>query len=166
MSLQRVFLTLGGLGRLKNPAICTSAAALAFGTLMLYTAGAESLFTLAFALFLVGIFEINKFENRGGSPEDPSVVIDVAVGIWVALTVGVQGLPLAPNLPYALPTVLFLTFVSYLYFDRRKPSTIGWIGRNLRGGLGAMLDDVLAGFAAGMLTLLILKGIGMLRSAG
>ncbi|RUM73584.1 MAG: phosphatidylglycerophosphatase A, partial [Sulfurovum sp.] len=47
-------------------------------------------------------------------------------------------------------------------FDIWKPSTIGWIDRELKGGFGVMLDDVLAGIAGGFLSTLILMGIGKL----
>jgi len=160
MSLRKIFLTLGGVGRLRAPEIGASLVALLLGVLLLYAAGAETLFTLAFALFLIGIFEINRYENRGGAHDERSIVIDEAVGLWVALSVSIYALPLAPGLPFATPVILLLSLGSFLLFDLWKPSTIGWIQRNLKGGLGVMLDDVLAGFAAGMLNLLIFRGIG------
>jgi phosphatidylglycerophosphatase A len=161
VSLRNIFLTFGGIGRLGAPELPATLTALALGTALILTVGAESLFTLAFALFLVGIFEINKFENAGGAHDDRSIVIDEAVGAWVALSVGVHGIALAPALPYPLPFLLLILLGSYHYFDRRKPSTIGWIARNLKGGLGVMLDDVLAGFASGMSALLIFKIYGL-----
>jgi len=38
-----------------------------------------------------------------------------------------------------------------------RPSTIGWIGERIKGGLGAVLDDIVSGFAAGVLSVLLLK---------
>ena len=37
-----------------------------------------------------------------------------------------------------------LGFVLFRFFDIYKPSFIGWIDKNIHGGLGVMLDDVIA----------------------
>ena len=162
MKFSEFFLSFFGAGRLPAPVFGTAVIALAIGMALLLSLGAESLFTLAFAFFLIGIFEINKFEDRGGEHGAKSVVIDKAVGLWVALTVGASGVTLFPTLPYALYLAALLSFGAFLLFETWAPSTIGWIRRNVKGGLGVMLDDVLSGFAAGLLTLLILKGIAEL----
>jgi phosphatidylglycerophosphatase A len=163
--VQKIFLEFFGTGRLPAPELSATLAALLAGIPLLWYLGAETLFTLAFATFLVGIFEINKYENRGGPHDDPRIVIDEATGLWLTLSVTVHGLPLVPDLPFALPLAFGLSLASYLLFDLWKPSTIGWIQRNVKGGLGVMLDDVLAGFAAGMLNLLIFKGIALLTNS-
>jgi len=162
MSLQTLFLTVGGAGKLPAPAVSTVLITLPAGALLLLSLGPETLFTLTFALFLIGIFEINKYEQRTGTHNDPRIVIDETVGLWTALVVTAHGVAYLSALPFALPLILLLTLLSFLMFDLWKPSTIGWIERNLKGGLGVMLDDVLAGFAAGLMNLLLLKGAGAL----
>jgi len=159
MSLQKIFLSVGGAGRLPYPGFSSTLITLPLGVALLLSVGAEALFSLTFALFLVGIFEINKYETRSGTHDDPSIVIDETVGLWLTLVLTVHGLVFVPNLPYALPLAIFLSWGSFLLFDNWKPSTIGWIERNVKGGLGVMLDDVLAGFAAGLFNLLIFKGL-------
>jgi phosphatidylglycerophosphatase A len=47
-------------------------------------------------------------------------------------------------------------FVLFRIFDILKPWPIKWIDQKVHGGLGIMLDDVLAGIFAGGLLLLIL----------
>lgn len=42
-------------------------------------------------------------------------------------------------------------FVLFRAFDILKPGPIGWAERRVSGGLGVMLDDLLAGFAAALL---------------
>jgi phosphatidylglycerophosphatase A len=45
-----------------------------------------------------------------------------------------------------------LGFALFRLFDIVKPPPIGWIDRKIGGGLGVMLDDVVAGvFAASVL---------------
>jgi phosphatidylglycerophosphatase A len=49
--------------------------------------------------------------------------------------------------------------VLFRLFDIIKPWPIRWIDQKVHGGLGIMLDDVLAGiFAAGVLWLLKING--------
>ncbi len=43
---------------------------------------------------------------------------------------------------------LILGFVLFRFFDILKPFPIKWADKHVQGGLGIMLDDVLAGFAA------------------
>lgn len=56
--------------------------------------------------------------------------------------------------PFSWPAV-FWGFVLFRIFDIAKPWPIRWIDRKVQGGLGIMLDDVLAGvFAAVLLWLM------------
>ena len=64
--------------------------------------------------------------------------------------------------PYAEILAIIFSFAAFRLFDIWKPSTIGWIDREVKGGMGVMLDDVLAGIAGGLLSVVILMGIGKL----
>ena len=48
----------------------------------------------------------------------------------------------------SLLEAVLLGFLMFRFFDILKPWPIRWIDRNLHGGLGIMLDDVLAGVFA------------------
>lgn len=56
--------------------------------------------------------------------------------------------------PYSWYTLL-LGFVLFRFFDILKPWPIKWIDQKVEGGLGIMLDDVLAGIFAGLILFLI-----------
>lgn len=56
---------------------------------------------------------------------------------------------------------VFWGFVLFRFFDIVKPWPIRWIDRKVHGGLGIMLDDVLAGVFAGVL-LWLMAGQGWL----
>jgi phosphatidylglycerophosphatase A len=160
MTIQRTFLTFFGAGLSpKAPGTVGTLAALPFGVALLYYMGMESLFMLTLAITIVGIFEINKYEKVTGDHDQSEIVIDEAAGIWITLMVAY---PTAMGLefPYALPLAILLSFATFRLFDIWKPSTIGWIDRNTKGGLGVMGDDILAGFAGGFLTIVLLKAIG------
>jgi phosphatidylglycerophosphatase A len=159
MTIQRAFLTFFGAGLSpKAPGTVGTLVALPFGVALLYYLGMESLFMATLAITIIGIFEINKYEKATGDHDQSEIVIDEAAGIWITMMVAY---PTAMGLEfsYALPLAIALSFATFRLFDIWKPSTIGWIDRNAKGGLGVMGDDILAGFAAGFLTIVLLKAI-------
>lgn len=79
--------------------------------------------------------------------EDPGVIVwDEFVGQWIAL---------APLLVLGgSPWWIFAGFVLFRMFDVWKPWPVSWADRRVKGGIGVMLDDVVAGvYAAIGLTL-------------
>ncbi|MBN8885853.1 MAG: phosphatidylglycerophosphatase A [Rudaea sp.] len=80
--------------------------------------------------------------------DDPGFVVwDEFVGQWIALA------PLAwIAFAWWWPVVAFALF---RVFDIAKPWPVSWADRQVKGGLGVMLDDVLAGiYAAAAVTVL------------
>lgn len=158
MTLQKLFITFLGTGLSpKYPEIVASLTALIIGVILLHTMGMETLFMLVLAVSVIGVFEINKYDD----PLSSEVVIDDATGMWLALLVPYTTV-LSLSYPYAQELGIFFSFASFLLFMTWKPSTIGWIKQNIKGGLGIIGSAVLAGFAAGFLTVAILLGIDKL----
>tara|TARA_Y100000588_G_scaffold111434_1_gene122228 strand:- start:2795 stop:3004 length:210 start_codon:yes stop_codon:yes gene_type:complete len=54
--------------------------------------------------------------------------------------------------------IAILAFLVFRFFDIAKPGPIAWVDRHIKGGLGVMLDDVLAGAA----TCIIIHGLLLL----
>ena len=52
-------------------------------------------------------------------------------------------------------TLMLIGFVLFRFFDAVKPWPISWLDKNLHGGLGIMLDDVLAGLISLLCLVLI-----------
>jgi len=95
-------------------------------------------------LALAGIVICGQTANRLGVHDHPGIVWDEIVGYLVTMA-------LAP------PGWLWIAagFVLFRLFDIVKPWPIRWCDRQVGGGLGIMLDDLLAGvFAAALLQLL------------
>ncbi|SFZ97630.1 Phosphatidylglycerophosphatase A [hydrothermal vent metagenome] len=156
MTFQKIFLTFGGAGLSpKYPATVSSLAALFVGVAILYYLGIETLFMLAIAVIVIGIFEINKYAKITGSHKQQEIVIDKTAGVWLALMLATST---AQSMPYENAQILAIifSFATFRLFDTWKPSTIGWINREVKGGAGVMLDDVLSGIAAGLLSGLFL----------
>jgi len=67
-------------------------------------------------------------------PDSPRIVIDELAGFLVATFL------LIPSWQ-----VIVLCFILFRLFDVLKPWPVGWADKQVRGGLGVTLDDVLAG---------------------
>jgi len=159
MTLQKLFLTFFGTGLTpQSPKVVATFAALATGAIILQYLGMETLFMLAFAVVLIGIFEINKFENRGGEHHATSIVIDQAAGMWLSLMI-TSSTAVTLDFPYVNILTIVLSFAAFRLFDTWKPSTIGWLDREVKGGLGIMMGSVLSGIAGGLLSVVVLMGL-------
>ena len=159
MNLQKLFLTFLGAGLSpKAPGTVGTLASLPLGIVILYFFGMQTLFMVTLAITIIAIFEINKYEKSTGLHDQQHIVIDEAVGMWLSLMIA-YATAITMHYPYAEILAIIFSFASFRLFDIWKPSTIGWIDRELKGGLGVMLDDVLAGIAGGLLSVVILMGI-------
>ena len=91
--------------------------------------------------FFIGVYCTDQLEKEWG--KDPSkVVIDEIIGVWIGML----------WLPIEWPWLL-AAFVLFRFFDILKPLGIRKL-EAIPGGMGVMLDDVLAG----IYTLLVLQG--------
>jgi phosphatidylglycerophosphatase A len=100
---------------------------------------------LAAAGFVVGIWICNRATTALGEHDHPGIVIDEVVGYFAALVV------VPPDLVW-----LALSFLVFRMFDIFKPWPINWLDRKVGGGLGIMLDDLIAGvFTAAVMVAVI-----------
>lgn len=100
-------------------------------------------YALALALaFALGVWASNRVVATLRI-EDPGVIVwDEFVGQWIALV------PLLVW-PAGWPWIA-VAFVLFRVFDVCKPWPVSWADRRVGGGLGVMLDDVLAGVYAAL----------------
>ena len=162
MTLNRLFITFGATGLApKAPGTVGSFAALVVGLLLLQLLPMQTFFMLTLVITIIAIFEINKYEKLTNSHDDKSIVIDEVSGMWITL---MFALPIVESMSfsYAYEIAIVASFGAFRLFDIWKPSLIGVIDRKVKGGLGVMGDDVLAGIAGGMLTVLLLRGLDMI----
>ena len=97
--------------------------------------------------FGVGVWACDVAGRAIGVDDHRSLVWDEFIGQWIALV------PLL--MPALLPPsgitwwMVLAGFALFRLFDVWKPWPIRWLDRHLKGGLGVMVDDVVAGvFAA------------------
>lgn len=140
--MQKIFLTFFYTGLSpKAPGTIGSIAAAAVAYVMLKFVPVETLCLASICLFLFSIKVIDDYEANGGKHDDKSIVIDEVAGVWLAL-----------SLSSATWFGFLLSVLFFRFFDIVKPSIIGRIDRNVKGGLGVMGDDMVAGVFAGLLS--------------
>ena len=90
---------------------------------------------------VMGIYICGQTAKDLGVHDHGSIVWDEFVGFWITM--------------FAAPVGwvwVVVGFVLFRFFDIIKPWPISWMDKNITGGLGIMLDDVIAGvMAAGVL---------------
>lgn len=89
------------------------------------------------SLFILGFFSAGSAEKILDQPDPGCIVIDEILGMFITLT-------LAPNHPAAWIT----GFLLFRFFDIVKPFPVSWLDTHLHGGIGIMMDDVVAGLYA------------------
>ncbi|MFP6300699.1 phosphatidylglycerophosphatase A [Helicobacter pylori] len=148
-SLRACFLTLFFSGYSKKaPGTIGSLVALLLG-LPILIFSANTLFLAAILIGLIAIAQIDKEEEESKIHDSSHIVIDELVGMWLAMAI--SGLSLAG---------VVLSFIFFRIYDITKPSLIGKIDKEVKGGLGVVADDALAGVLAGLSALLVINILG------
>lgn len=144
--LKKGFLTLffSGLSPIA-PGTIGTLVALPFAWAISHYIAPSTLLLSALLLSAIAIKIINAYEKQGLSHDRSEIVIDELAGVWISIS-------MIGNSLFAL----MLSFILFRIFDIWKPSIIGKIDKKTKGGLGVMGDDLLAGFFAGLLGLIII----------
>ncbi len=124
---------------------------------LLNTMGFSTFLIILIFTVLIGFWSTKDYINKSSEKSDPSeVVIDEVIGQWITVLPIGYILEIDEFLIDGLWFVWLWAFVSFRFFDIIKLGLIGWAD-NLDGALGVLLDDILAGIAAGLtVTVLIL----------
>jgi len=105
----------------------------------------STLIILIILFFFLGIHSTNKLIPIWG--KDPSkVVVDETIGQWITLLC----------IPYGNHWYVLLAFILFRFFDISKILGIRKFER-LHGGLGVMMDDVVAGIYGAIILQIIIK---------
>lgn len=86
------------------------------------------------AIFLIAVYTAGAAEKILDRKDPGAIVIDEIIGMLIALIA-------APP----LPLVWLMAFLLFRLFDIVKPWPVSWADRHLNGGLGIVMDDLLAG---------------------
>lgn len=104
----------------------------------------EILMTLVIA-FVLGVISSNKIEKKANEKDPSYIVIDEFAGYLISV--------------FLIPLTtlnLLLAFLFFRFFDIIKPPPIRQIEKRLKGGLGIMMDDIIAGLFSNLLLRILL----------
>jgi len=88
-------------------------------------------------LFIFGVLCANIYQKQTGEKDSSVIVIDEVVGQLIAMLFIIDN-----------PLLVFISFILFRIFDIFKPWPASYADSNIKGGLGVMLDDVVAGIYA------------------
>lgn len=104
----------------------------------------ELYWLLVLLAFFLGIYLCGSVSRQLQTHDHGGIVWDEFVGFWIVM-------PFIPSHPWSL----ILGFVLFRLFDIAKPWPINWLDKKVHGGLGIMLDDVVAGLYAALVAVFI-----------
>jgi phosphatidylglycerophosphatase A len=163
VNLNWFFLTVGYSGLSpKAPGTAGTLASLPIGMAVLLLLGPQTLFLATILITLIAVKTIDAHERAGNPHDDQRIVIDELAGMWLALAIA-PGIMVAPEAltewqnGFVIQSLIAFGF--FRLYDIKKPSIIGRIDREAKGGIGVMGDDLLAGALAGISTALVWQGI-------
>ena len=122
-----------------------------------YNVGYNSLFFLsrfsllvyciiALVLFIFGVIICDITNRHFGTSDHPAAVWDEVVGfLFVMIAI--------PKIWY----FILIGFVLFRVFDIWKPWPIKWLEKNIGGGLGVMIDDIIAALYAWIILITIIN---------
>jgi phosphatidylglycerophosphatase A len=133
------------------PGSWASLAALPCAWLIREAGGSTALAIATTIAFLIGWWASARVTSATTASDPGWVVIDEIAGQWLVLL--------------AVPQRLWFygaAFIAFRVFDIWKPFPVSWCDRNIKGGFGIMLDDVMAAIYASIL-IAILEGVAGVR---
>jgi phosphatidylglycerophosphatase A len=142
--------TLFGLGRIRfAPGTAASLAALPVAWIAMLVGGPVAVLSLGVVTAAIGIWACEIYAGKSGARDPSECVIDEAAGQFLACAA-------------APPTLIgfALAFALFRLFDISKLWPVSAAER-LRGGLGIVADDLMAGLIAGLIVA-ILDNVGLI----
>ncbi|MCO6523436.1 MAG: phosphatidylglycerophosphatase A [Candidatus Schmidhempelia sp.] len=95
--------------------------------------------------FIVGCWICHKTAEDMGVDDPGSIVWDEFIGMWITLFF----------IPEHSWQWILVAFLAFRCFDIFKPWPIRWFDRQVKGGIGIMLDDVIAAVFAVVIVVIL-----------
>ena len=126
--------TFGGVGDLPfAPGTWGSLVAIPIGWFVIEIFGNTSLLFVSFGVFVIGVWASSQFAKRRDSADPSSCVIDEVAGQLTVLSFFAND-----------PVIMLFAFLTFRFFDIIKVWPTSWVDTNIHGGLGIMIDDIIA----------------------
>ncbi len=104
-------------------------------------------------LFVMGTIASDRAEGIFEEKDSSHIVIDEAAGFLVTIA-----------FHPVTPLIVLISFLLFRFFDILKPPPIRAIERTLPGGLGVMVDDIIAGIYSNLLLTVIISVVSKIIS--
>ena len=113
---------------------------------------------------VVGVWICGRSSELMNVHDDPHIVWDEWSGIWITLLpfsyLSTSTATFWQDITQSLSILsLAVAFILFRFFDIIKPPPIGWADEKVAGGLGIMLDDIIAGIMAAVVWIIFIVGI-------
>ncbi len=99
---------------------------------------------------IVGIYICGRASSKLGVHDHSGIVWDEFVGLWITFAF------IEPQL-----TSVIVGFLLFRLFDILKPWPISWLDKQVGAGIGIMIDDIVAGFFAAIV-IVVISNLGFL----
>ncbi|AIL64454.1 Phosphatidylglycerophosphatase A [Rickettsiales bacterium Ac37b] len=112
-----------------------------------------------FILLIIGTYSAHFYAKYTNKSDPKEVVIDEVIGqlltLYITLPISIHALPnnnytSSETIQYIVAFILIGPFILFRLFDIIKPWPIRWFDQNVKGGIGIILDDIIAAVMAGM----------------
>ncbi len=113
---------------------------------------------------VIGNWICGRTSKLMGGHDNPHIVWDEWAGMWLTLLplsyMGIADGNFWQNIAQSSSVVaIIIAFILFRFFDIIKPPPIGWADKKVAGGLGIMLDDIIAGIMAAAVLVIIYTAI-------
>jgi len=113
---------------------------------------------------ILGVWICGRTAELMQGHDDPHIVWDEWAGIWITLLplsyMGIADNNFWQNVSQELSIfAIVFAFILFRFFDIVKPPPIGWADKRVAGGLGIMLDDIIAGIMAAVVWVVVMFGV-------
>ena len=95
--------------------------------------------------FFVGLYCSHYYMQISKKHDASEIVIDETCGLSISCAPLLM-LEITSGSQYIVS--IFFIFLLFRFFDAAKPFPIGWLDKKVKGALGVMIDDVVAGICA------------------
>ena len=113
---------------------------------------------------ILGVWICGRTAELMQGHDDPHIVWDEWAVIWITLLplsyMGIADDNFWQNMSQELSIfAIVFAFILFRFFDIVKPPPIGWADKKVAGGLGIMLDDIIAGIMAAVVWVAVMFGV-------
>ena len=113
---------------------------------------------------ILGVWICGRTAELMQGHDDPHIGWDEWAGIWITLLplsyMGIADDNFWQNVSQELSIfAIVFAFILFRFFDIVKPPPIGWADKRVAGGLGIMLDDIIAGIMAAVVWVAVMFGV-------